>query len=96
MGDRFSQIYTKYCGIVWNNNQSGEFEAEEDKKMSKAGNRYLRYYIIEATSSVIRNCPEYKSFYDEKFVKTRNHQHKRALALTSRKFISMLLGLLFI
>ena len=83
----------KYCGIVWNDNQSGDFEAE-DKKMSKAGNRYLRYYIIEATDSVIRNCPAYKSFYNKKYVETRNHQHKRALALTSRKFIRMLFGLL--
>ena len=32
----------KYCGIVWNDNDSGDFEAE-DKRMSKAGNRYLRY-----------------------------------------------------
>lgn len=34
----------------------------EDKHMSKAGNRYLRYCIIEATGSVIRHCPEYKDF----------------------------------
>lgn len=37
----------KYCGIIWNDNDSGDFEAE-DKRMSKAGNSYLRYYIIEA------------------------------------------------
>lgn len=30
----------KYCGIVWRQNQSGTFEAE-DTHMSKAGNRYL-------------------------------------------------------
>lgn len=34
----------------------------EDKHMSKASNRYLRYCIIEATGSVIRHCPEYKDF----------------------------------
>ena len=83
----------KYCGIVWNDNDSGDFEAE-DKRMSKAGNRYLRYYIIEATGSVINQCPEYKAFYDKKFAETRTHQHKRALALTSRKFIRLLFGLL--
>ena len=42
----------KYCGIVWNDNDSGDFVAQ-DKHMSKAGNRYLRYYIIEAAGSVI-------------------------------------------
>ena len=83
----------KYCGIVWKENQSGNFRAE-DTKMSKAGNRYLRYYVIEATGSVINNCPEYKDFYDKKFAETTTHQHKRALELTSRKFLRMLFGLL--
>ena len=83
----------KYCGIIWKENQSGNFRAE-DTKMSKAGNRYLRYYIIEATGSVINHCPEYKAFYGKKFAETTTHQHKRALALTSRKFLRMLFGLL--
>ena len=83
----------KYCGIVWKENQSGNFRAE-DTKMSKAGNRYLRYYVIEATGSVINNCTEYKDFYDKKIAETTTHQHKRALALTSRKFLRMLFGLL--
>ena len=83
----------KYCGIVWNDNDSGDFESE-DSRMSKAGNRYLRYYVIEAAGSVINHCPEYKAFYQKKYAETRNHQHKRALALTSRKFIRLLFGLL--
>ena len=83
----------KYCGIVWRQNQSGTFEAE-NTPMNKAGNRYLRYYIIEATGSVINHCPEYKAFYDKKFAEVTTHQHKRALALTSRKFLRMLFGLL--
>lgn len=83
----------KYCGIVWKENQSGRFEAE-DTPMNKAGNRYLRYYMIEAAGSVIAHCPEYKAFYDKKFAEVRTHQHKRALALTSRKLIRMLFGLL--
>ena len=83
----------KYCGIVWNDNDSGDFEAK-DKRMSKAGNSYLRYYIIEATGSVIRHCPEYERFYQKKYAETRNHQHKRALALISRKFIRLFYGLL--
>ncbi|MBS6677902.1 MAG: hypothetical protein KH330_09205 [Clostridiales bacterium] len=59
-----------------------------------AGNRYLRYYIIEATGNVIRHCPEYRAFYGKKYAKIRIHQHKRALSLTSRKFIRLLFGLL--
>lgn len=55
----------KYCGIIWNDNDSGDFEAE-DKHMSKAGNRYFWYYIIEAAGSVVRHCPEYERFYHKK------------------------------
>ena len=62
--------------------------------MSKAGNRYLRYYLIEATDSVVRHCPEYAAFYEKKYAEVPKHQHKRALALTSRKLIRMLFGLL--
>ena len=77
-GDKTSQVH---------------FEAE-NTPMNKAGSRCLRYYIIEATGSVINHCPEYKAFYDKKFAEVTTYQHKRALALTSRKFLRMLFGLL--
>jgi len=83
----------KYCGIVWRENQSGNFEAD-DTRMNKAGNRYLRYYMIEAAGSVATFCPEYRAFYSKKYAEVRTHQHKRALALTSRKLIRMIFGLL--
>ncbi len=83
----------KYAGIFWSENQSGNFKAE-DTKMMKTGNKYLRYYIIEATNSAIRHCPELKNYYDKKYLETPNHKHKRSLALTSRKFIRILFGLL--
>ncbi|WP_244834495.1 IS110 family transposase [Clostridium sp. BJN0001] len=83
----------KYAGIVWKENQSGSFKAEKTP-MSKAGNRYLRYYLIEATTSVIRHIPEYEKFYKKKYAEVTTHQHKRALALTSRKLIRLIFGLL--
>jgi len=83
----------KYAGIIWNDNQSGDYEAD-NSQMSKAGNRYLRYYLIEATSSVVRYTPEYHDFYLKKYKEVTTHQHKRALALTSRKFIRLIFGLL--
>jgi len=83
----------KYAGIVWNPNQSGNFSAEESK-MSKAGNRYLRYYLIEAANSVKNHAPIYTDFYHKKFNEVTKHQHKRALALTSRKLIRLIFGLL--
>ena len=90
---RSHDALAKYSGIVWKQNQSGKFQAE-NTPMNKAGNRYLRYYIIEATGSVIRHCPEFRAFYDKKFAEVTTHQHKRALALTSRKFLRTLFGLL--
>ncbi|MFA9376111.1 MAG: transposase [Lachnotalea sp.] len=90
---RNNDALVKYCGIVWKENQSGNFRAE-NTPMNKAGNRYLRYYNIEATSSVIRHCPEFQSFYTKKYAEVTTNQHKRALALTSRKFLRMLFGLL--
>ncbi|CAB1244500.1 IS110 family transposase [Clostridium sp. WLY-B-L2] len=83
----------KYAGIVWKENQSGDFKAE-NTPMNKAGNHYLRYYLIEAAGSVIRHIPEYEKFYQKKFAEVSTHQHKRALALTSRKLIRLIFGLL--
>ena len=83
----------KYSGIVWKDNDSGEFESEETP-MNKAGNRYLRYYLIQAAGSVAQHCPEYAEYYQKKYVEVPKHQHKRALALTARKLIRLIFGLL--
>ncbi len=83
----------KYAGLVWKENQSGNFTAQ-DTRMSKQGNRYLRYYLIEATNSVKNHVPTYNEFYYKKYDEVKTHQHKRALALTSRKFIRLIFSLL--
>ncbi len=52
----------KYAGLYWNRTQSGKFE-KEDKKFSQHANKYLRYYLIEATTSCVRmNFPFIKFF----------------------------------
>lgn len=83
----------KYSGLTWTQHQSGNYSAD-DTQMSKAGNSYLRYYLIEAANSVKSNIPEYRTFYHKKFNEVKTHQHKRALALTSRKLIRLIFGLL--
>jgi transposase len=83
----------KYAGLVWPKNQSGEFDAD-DTPMSKAGNRYLRYYLVEAARSVSQYVPEYQAFYQKKFNEVKTHQHKRALVLTARKLVRLIYGLL--
>ena len=83
----------KYAGLVWRENQSGNYRAD-DTPMSKAGNAYLRYYLLEATSHVKNHCQEFAAFYQKKYAEVKMHQHKRALALTARKFIRLIFGLL--
>ncbi len=83
----------KYAGLVWKENQSGNFRAD-DTHMSKEGNRYLRYYLIEAANSVKNHNSVYNDFYRKKYNQVTTHQHKRALALTARKLIRLIFGLL--
>lgn len=88
-----SDALAKYAGLTWLKNDSGDF-VSEDNHVSKAGNTYLRYYLGEAANSVRRHLPEYGEFYDKKYAEVTKHQHKRALALTSRKFVRLVFGLL--
>ena len=82
----------KYAGLVWNRNQSGDFEAEHSR-MIKSGNRYLRYYLLEAANSVRRCDSEFRRYYDLKFKEVNKYQHKRALALTARKLVRLVFRL---
>ena len=88
-----SDALAKYAGLYWPKGDSGDFTSE-DNKISKAGSPYLRYYLGEAANSVRRHIPEYADFYARKFAEATKHQHKRALALTSRKFVRLVFGLL--
>ena len=83
----------KFAGLVWTQHQSGEFEAEHSQ-MIKSGNRYLRYYLLEAANSVRRCDSEFRRYYDLKFKEVNKYQHKRALALTARKLVRLVFRLL--
>jgi len=83
----------KYAGIYWSENSSGNF-ISEDNRLKKTGNSYLRYYLIEATSSVIRNNHVFNEFYQKKLNEVKTHKESRALVLTSRKFIRLIFKLL--
>ena len=83
----------KFAGLVWTQHQSGDFEAEHSQ-MIKSGNRYLRYYLLEAANSVRRCDSEFRRYYDLKFKEVNRYQHKRALALTARKLVRLVFRLL--
>ena len=83
----------KFAGLVWHKNQSGDFEAEHSQ-MIKSGNRYLRYYLLEAANSVRRCDSEFRRYYDLKYHEVNKYQHKRALAWTARKLVRLVFRLL--
>ena len=83
----------KFAGLVWTQHQSGEFEAQ-DRKLIKSGNRFLRYYLLEAANSVRRCDSEFRRYYDLKYKEVNKRQHKRALALTARKLVRLVFRLL--
>lgn len=83
----------KFAGLVWSQHQSGDFEAEHSH-LIKSGNRFLRYYLLEAANSVRRCDSEFRRYYDLKFKEVNRFQHKRALALTARKLVRLVFRLL--
>ena len=93
--DRFQSqaSVAKYAGLVWTQHQSGEFEAQHTQ-LIKSGNRFLRYYLLEAANSVRRCDSEFRRYYDLKFKEVNQFQHKRALALTARKLVRLVFRLL--
>jgi hypothetical protein len=83
----------KLAGLWWPRSDSGGFEAE-DRRMAKSGNRYLRYYFIQASNHMRLNISDYADFYARKYRQASKHHHKRALVLTARKSVGLVVGLL--
>jgi hypothetical protein len=83
----------KLAGLWWPRASSGDFEAE-DRRLAKTGNRYLRYYLIQAADKMRKHIPDYADFYARKYRQATKHHHKRALVLTARKSVGLVVGLL--
>jgi len=83
----------KLAGLWWPRHDSGQFQAQ-DRPMSKAGNAYLRYYLIEAANHVRGHVAEYGAYYERKYAEATKHHHRRALVLTARKLVRLVFVLL--
>ena len=83
----------QYAGLTWTVHESGHFQAE-DTRLTKQGNQYLRYALIEAANSVREHCPEYRVYYEAKYAQSPKHAHQRALVLTARKLVRLVDALL--
>ena len=93
--ERFSSQakVAKFAGLTWRKRQSGKHESEITR-MTKTGNRYLRYYLVEAANSLRVHNEEYKAYYQKKYKEVTRHRHKRAVALTARKLVRLVFALL--
>lgn len=78
----------KYAGLYWKRNQSGNYESERTS-LTRTGNHYLRYNLVEAAKSVMCKEPVYRAYYLKKYNEVPKNQHKRALVLTARKLVRM-------
>lgn len=83
----------QFAGLTWTKYQSGNFEAEEHS-LTKTGNSYLRYYLVEAANSLRVHNEEFKRYYQRKYQEVPRHQHKRALVLTARKLVNLVFSML--
>jgi transposase len=59
----------KYAGLCWSKYQSGNYTAD-DTHMIRSGNRYLKYYLMEAANLVRMHDPEFKRYYEMKYKET--------------------------
>jgi transposase len=83
----------KYAGLAWSKHKSGTFDGQ-NTRLIQSGNKFLKYYLCEAAFSLVRCDTEYKRFYNLKYSEVNKYQHKRALALTARKFVRLIFRLL--
>lgn len=81
-----------YAGLKWPRKQSANSDLQ--KSLSRHSNHYLRYYLCQAAQSVRMHVPEYRLYYARKFSEARSHHHKRAIVLTARKLVRLVVRLL--
>ena len=88
------EYLASFAGLTWKKKQSGK-HSSDITNLTKSGNKYLRYYLIEAINSVINHGnQEYSDFYHKKYSEVTKFQRKRALALTARKFVRLIFSML--
>jgi transposase len=83
----------QYMGLTWEKRSSGNF-VSQNTRLTKVGNKYLRYYFILGANTLRQFNLEYKAFYWRKFNEVSKYQHKRALVLTARKLVRLVHALL--
>lgn len=82
-----------FAGLWWPRIESGQLKGES-RRMAKSGNRYLRYYLVQAANGIRLTAPDYRAFYLRKYGEAVRFKHRRALVLTARKLLRLVFALL--
>lgn len=93
--DRFSNEakLAKYAGLSWREKQSGNYRSD-NTPLTRTGDSYLRYYLVEAANKVKSLDPVFSEYYQRKYKEVQRTPAKRALVLTARKLIRVIYFLL--
>jgi len=83
----------QYAGLTWEKRSTGRF-VSQNTRLTKVGNKYLRYYFVLGADKLRLFNLEYKAFYWRKYNEVSKYQHKRALVLTARKLVRLVHALL--
>lgn len=83
----------KYSGLAWRQKQSGTFDSEHTP-ITKNGNHYLRYYLVEAANLIRLRDPVFRKYYQKKYDEASFSPHKRACVLCARKLVRTIFTLL--
>ncbi|QQE76901.1 IS110 family transposase [Alicyclobacillus sp. SO9] len=83
----------KHAGLAWTVHQSGKFTANRTR-LIHSGNRYLKYYMVEAANSVRVHDPVFAEYYAKKRAEPKEFAEGRTLALTARKLMRVVFYLL--
>jgi transposase len=83
----------QYAGITWEKRSTGNF-VSQNTRLTKVGDKYLRYYFILGANTLRQFNFEYKAFYWRKHSEVSKYKHKRALVLTARKLVRLVHALL--
>jgi transposase len=83
----------QYMGLTWEKPFSGN-SVSQNTRLTKVGNKYLRYYFVLGADRLRLFNLEYKAYYWRKYHEVSKYQHKRALVLTARKLVRLVHALL--
>jgi len=83
----------KFAGLIWRIKESGKFKAKETS-LTKSGNRYLRYYLVQAAQILSYHNSDFKSYYAKKWNEATKYKHKRAVLMLARKLVRVIVSLL--